>query len=432
MHLSRYLKIYPAKQRPGYYLLYSTLRGSSALLSERSLALVQDGTLAEPESGTLKRLGILVPDLNEERQQMCDIIDEADVRSRVFRGIVVLNLACNLDCSYCYEGGFRFDQKMSEATAGRLVDWLIREKLAKGHDVSLSFYGGEPLLTPELIRRISEPLREAARVHQVTYNFSLVTNGTLLTRAVAEELLPLGLNGAKFTLDGPPEVHNAQRPYTSGADSFDSIVANLAAVCDLVPIQLGGNFTEENYREFPRLLDHLVAHGITGDRLLQVLFTPITPQAGCSEYNSGCACSSAPWLVEAHLFLREAILARGFVPSKPKLAACIVELSNNFVANWDGSLFKCPTFMAYPELSIGNLSDGIGDYRASHSIRNWRTERCLDCSYLPICFGGCRFLTKLQGKELSEVDCHFDFLEATLETFLNQNMNYPATAGAKR
>jgi len=425
MPLSRYLKFYPDRNRPGYYLLYSTLRGSSVRLSKKTLEAAQNGTVTGPEADTLARLGFLVPDLDREREQVLALVDQVDQQSRVFRGIVVLNLECNLDCGYCYEGGFRGEVRMSEDTAGMLVDWLIREQISQGFDVSLSFYGGEPLLTPGLIRRISEPLRAAAREHQVRYNFNLVTNGTLLNRALAEELLPLGLNGAKFTLDGPAEVHDAQRPYASGAGSFDTIVENLDAVCDLIPIQLGGNFTEDNYREFPRLLDRLVEYGITGERLMQVLFTPVTPQAGCTEYSAGCSSSSAPWLVEAQIFLREAILSRGFPTTKPKVSACVVELKRNFVVNWDGSLYKCPTFMAYPELSIGHLSAGIADYRASHCIRNWQNERCLDCAYLPICFGGCRFLTLLQDKPLGEVECHFEFLEATLETFLLQNQSYP-------
>lgn len=427
MRISRYLKIFPSPQRPGYSLVYSTLRGSSALLSGATLEAALNGTLGQKEAETLARLGILVADPDRELEEMRGIIEQVDDRTRIFKAIVVLNLECNLDCGYCYEGEFRGGQQMSEATAQLLVDVLIGDRLSKGMDVSLSFYGGEPLLSRDLIRRISEPLLAAAREHQVRYSFTLVTNGTLLTREVALELLPLGFSGAKFTLDGPAKVHDLQRPYASGAGSFATIVDNLAEVWDLVPIQLGGNFQQENYREFPLLLDELKGRGITPEKLAQVLFTPVTPQAGCSEYTSGCACSDAPWLTEALVFLREAILSRGYATSKPHLSACVVEVKHSMVVNWDGSLYKCPTFMAYRDLSIGSLACGVTDYGASHHLRNWRKERCLECPYLPLCFGGCRFLTLLQGKELSEVDCRFDFLDATLERYLLQDLAYPAS-----
>jgi uncharacterized protein len=339
---------------------------------------------------------------------------------------VVLNLDCNLACGYCYEEDFRGNIYMSEATAQLLVDTLVGERISRGMDVSLSFYGGEPLLSLELIRRISEPLQEAARQHQVSYSFSLVTNGTLLNRETAERLLPLGLKGAKFTLDGPREVHDGQRPYASGAGSYDAILENIAAVWDIVPLQLGGNFRQENFRAFPRLLDDLISRGITGEKLVQVQFTPVTPKAGCSEYASGCASSDEPWLIEALLFLRGEILAKGFPAPKPAVSACIVEFEDNLVVNWDGSLYKCPAFMGWPEMSIGSLAGEVADYSETHGLGNWKIDACLDCPYLPLCFGGCRFLTLLHGKSLSEVDCRRAFLDASLEQLLQQNLTHPA------
>ena len=425
MQLSRYLKVYPTKDRPDHFLLYSTLRGSLIHVSGETLRAAQAGTLSGAESATLQRLGLMVADLDAEREQMRGFIERANGRSRIFRAIVVLNLDCNLDCGYCYEADFRGDHYMSEATARLLVDMLVRDRISRGFDVSLAFYGGEPLLSQELIRSISEPLQDAALKHQVNYSFTLVTNGTLLNRECAEKLLPLGLKGAKFTLDGPRDIHDGQRPYASGAGSFDTILDNISAIWDIVPIQLGGNFARENYRDFPRLLDHLISCGITPEKLAQVQFTPVTPKAGCAEYVSGCVSSDEPWLIEALLFLRGEIVSRGFATSKTRVSVCIVELEHNLVVGCDGSLYKCPAFMGWQGLSIGSLAQGVADYGASHCIGNWQTEGCLDCAYLPLCFGGCRFLTLLQGRSLSEVDCRRGFLDAALERLLRQNRDFP-------
>jgi uncharacterized protein len=424
MQLSRYLKAYPSQDRPGYVLLYSTLRGSTAFISDSAWQQARTGNLPPETAQSLLRLGILVEDPEQEKELVRGLAERADTRSTVYRAMLVLNLDCNLDCGYCFEGGFRGNHEMSEEMADLLVRILVNEQLSRGKSVVVSFYGGEPLLSEGLIRRISEPLLAAAREHKVRYNFNLITNGTLLNRAMAQRLVPLGLNGAKFTLDGPAEVHNRQRPYAGGAGSFETICDNLAAVCDLVPINLGGNFTRENYREFPKLLDQLACRGITPEKLIQVQFAPVTPQAGCSEYASGCACSAEPWLVEAQIYLREAILSRGYPTSKPSVAGCLVEVRDNVVVNWDGSLYKCPAFMGWPGLRIGRLGEAIMDFRASHCLGNWHNERCLACAYLPLCFGGCRFLTLVQGKPLSEVDCRFDFIEATLEQTLLQNLTH--------
>lgn len=422
MHLSRYLKAYPSQDRPGHYLLFSTLRLSKVLVPADTLERARTGELTDPERETLARLGMLVPDPSLEREQVRGFLERVKERSRTYKVMVVLNLDCNLECGYCYEGEFRGGHYMSAATADLLVETLLRERVEQGWDLTLSFYGGEPLLSLDLIRRISEPLLAAARREGTKYGFSLVTNGTLLNRETAHALLPLGLQTAKFTLDGPREIHDVQRPYASGAGSFDSIVDNIAEVWDLFPIQLGSNFLQENYREFPKLLDQLVARGITPDRLSMVQFTPVTPKAGCAEHGSGCASSSAPWLVDALMYLREETLSRGFRTSRPSVSACVVELDDNIVVTCEGTLYKCPAFMGDKAMSVGTLSEGIRDYSASHCIGNWQTDLCLDCPYLPLCFGGCRFLTVLQGKGMEEVDCKSDFLDATLERTLLQDM----------
>lgn len=427
MYLSRYLKIYPVKHRPDHFLVYSTLRSSVAVVPGDTLRSIQSGAAAAAECEALARLGVLVEDADAEKEQMRGMVDRINSRFRHFKPMVVLNLDCNLNCGYCYEEEFRCGRYMTEQTADLLVETLLRDRISKGWDVTVSFYGGEPLLSQDLIRRISEPLLQGADRHGVKYCFTLVTNGTLLNRDAAKKLLPLGLRGAKFTLDGPREIHDGQRPYTSGAGSFDTIVHNLAEIWDLVPIQLGGNFRQENYREFPRMLDHLVSLGLCGEKIPHVQFTPVTPKAGCSEQGSGCASSSEPWLVEALLYLREETLARGFRTSKPAVNLCIVELEDNVVVNCEGRFFKCPAFMGDERMSIGSLADGMKEYGETHGIGNWKIEECLDCSYLPLCFGGCRYITRVQGRELKEVDCRREFFDATQEQMLLQNIAYPAT-----
>lgn len=426
MKLSRYLKVYSSPDRPGHFLIYSTLRNSVARVSAETLAALQSENLPSKECEALLRLGMLVEDPDLEREQLRGVIKQANSHTRHFKVSVVLNLDCNLNCGYCFEGDLRGGRYMAQTTAELLVETLMRDRISRGWDLTVTFYGGEPLLSRELIRSISEPLLAAAKSHGVNYGFNLVTNGTLLTRDCAMRLVPLGLKGAKFTLDGPREIHDGQRPYASGGGSFDAIVANLAEICDLITIQLGSNFRQENYREFPRLLDQLSSCGITPDKLAAVMFTPVVSTSGCSDYNSGCNFSEEPWLMEAIPYLREATLARGYRTPRLKPSACVVELEDNLVVDCEGKFYKCPAFMGWEGMSVGSLTQGLQQYHDSHGIGNWQVEACLDCCYLPLCFGGCRFITKLRGKELTEVDCRRKFYDATLERTVLQNLTYPA------
>lgn len=431
MQISTYLKIYPYPDQPGMNLVYSTLRSSVVLLSDHLLEAARNDTLSGEEREALVRLGTLTPDRSAEREQMRTIFDISRI-NEPFSAVVVLNLDCNLACPYCYEDKFRGKQYMNTETAGLLVEIIRRDRISRGQPVRLTFYGGEPLLSLDLIRSISLPLREAARERGVGFSFSLVTNGTLLNRACAEELVALGLSGAKITIDGPAELHNQSRPYVSGRGSYDAILCNILDIYDIVPLQLGGNFTRDNYRDFPRMLDDLLARGIVPSRVSTVLFAPVVPKSGervVADFNTGCACSYEPWLMEAGIYLREETLKRGFSAPKTKLSACMVELENELVINYDGSFYKCPAFMAYPELRVGSLAEGIGDYRESHNMDLWKTEECLGCAYLPLCFGGCRLMTLLRNGAINVVDCRRDYFDTVLESVVRQDLAYQ---GSKR
>jgi len=398
MHLSRYIKQYPCKDSPDRVLLFSTRRLSKAVVPRSVLKSVEEGTLSPDSVATLTRLGILVPDSEAERREMLTIMTDAEERLKKAFLMAVMNLDCNLACTYCYEGKQRGRYYMSADTADLLVKYAEEQFLRHGKDLTIDFYGGEPLLSQDLIRDISRRLKTSAGREGTAYGFTLVTNGTLLTADVVSQLVPLGLKSARVTLDGPRENHDRYRPFSSGKGSFDNIVRNLLDVCGLVKIGIGGNYTQENYREFPLLLDELTALGLTPDKIAHVMFYPVSNTLGehlMPEFSEGCCSADEPWLVDASLFLREEILKRGYYTPKVMPTTCMIEFRDNLVVHYDGTLYKCPAFIGLEGLDAGSLESGIHDYRESHNMDVWKKDECLDCAYLPLCFGGCRFMKLL-------------------------------------
>jgi uncharacterized protein len=168
--------------------------------------------------------------------------------------------------------------------------------------------------------------------------------------------------------------------------------------------------------------------------LHMVLFSPVIPKSDGStfgDFSASCSCTSEPWLIEASLYLREETLKRGFNTLKPLPSACMVEFSNDLVIGYDGGFYKCPAFMGYEELKVGTLSEGIRDYSDSHNMDVWKTEECLDCAYLPLCYGGCRFLRRLRTGAIGGVDCRKDFLDAVLEKYVRQDLELRANPSQK-
>jgi uncharacterized protein len=426
MPLSKYTKIYPSPDETDSIIIYSTKNASALLVSSGLIEDIQKNCLSDEEKETLTAHGCLVRDATEEKREILSFIHEVNALDKTLNYIVVLNLDCNLGCTYCFEGERKGKFYLSDETADRFVDFVKRSSAGK-EEIHITFYGGEPLLSMERIEDISKKLRLFTEQQGVAYGFSLVTNGTLLTPANVKRLTPLGLKSAKVTLDGPKEVHDTFRPFKSGAGSFDVIMRNVRDVSDLMRIQIGGNYTQEHYRAFPRLLDVLSGNGLTPDKLYLVKFDPVVNESSefaPRDFHDGCNSINEPWVSEASLFLREEILKRGYKTQKVMPSPCAIEREGNLVVNYDGALYKCPGLIGRADCCVGDLKSGSIDYSQSHDLDAWKNEECLACEYLPLCFGGCKYMKLLHDGTLRGINCQKEYLDRTLAGLVAQDIKY--------
>jgi uncharacterized protein len=427
MKLSRYAQVYPHAEDKESVILFSAKRASAVLVPAGLVEDIEKGGLTEEERDTLTGLGLLANSEEEEKQEMLGFIRELNDLDKTLKFTVVLNFDCNLGCKYCFEGARKGKFYLSDETADQFIDFVRRSDWSTKEAINITFYGGEPLLSTDRIAGLSEEISSFAKQKNLKFSFSLVTNGTLLTPDVVGRLAPLGLKSAKVTLDGPKEVHDSFRPFTSGKGSFDVIVRNIKDVCDLTVVQIGGNYTKDHYREFPRLLDHLMDTGITPDKVSLIKFDPVVKENGKSalpDFNDGCSSLDEPWLIDAALYLREEILRRGYRTAGITPSPCIIQMNSSLVVNYDGVLYKCPALIGRKNCSVGELKGGLIDCRTSHSLEAWKNEECLACGYLPLCFGGCKYMLLLSTGGMNGVNCRKRYLDRTLCGFVSQDIKY--------
>lgn len=433
MYPAHYLHIFP-NFKGDEALLLALPNCSTMLMPEKSLDAFLNGLVPEGAAQALSRAGFMVADPEQEKERIHSYIEELNKINRTLRVSVILNLTCNFSCSYCYEGSMKGDHQMDLDTADRLIEYLQKKYDERRKEkMILDLYGGEPLLSVPLIKYIAGKLQPWVEKRGGKFEFTLVTNGSLLTRPTVERLLEFGLDRARVTIDGPAANHNQYRPFKNGGASYETIVNNLLAVHDLIKVAVGGNFTEANYRMFPEMLDDLIAAGLTPDKLHLVRLSPVTNTSGefAPRFSEGCQSITEPWLAEANLFLREEILKRGFQTPKPAPAICMIDVDDSFVIHYDGSLYKCPGLIGQGQFAIGHIENGNFDYRRTYNLDNWRREeKCRECRYLPLCFGGCRYSRYQRVGEMSGVECMKDYLDKTLEEMLRQDFKYrqPMTA----
>lgn len=149
-------------------------------------------------------------------------------------GVLILGLTerCNLCCDYCCFGG-KFEGQRTHSN--RSMDWetarLAIDPFLEGDSVGdgsypVTFYGGEPLLEFELLRRCVEYAENKAQTLGKKVHFSVTTNGTLLEGETLDFLV-----AHKFliliSLDGPQEAHDRYRLFANGQGSFETVRRNI-------------------------------------------------------------------------------------------------------------------------------------------------------------------------------------------------------------
>lgn len=172
-----------------------------------------------------------------------------------------LTFRCNLRCIMCpiWRAGERGNNPdyYNELSTDRLLSLMDElKKLDTGH---LHFTGGEPLLRKDLF----EILRHGK---ELGMSFSVNTNGTLISRNIAEKLIDSGVQKVIFSIDSPnPEIHDeirgrkgAWRKAIEGMTNLDIVRKELdsPSKITIVTVLMSLNYkTVDEIMDFKRVVD---------------------------------------------------------------------------------------------------------------------------------------------------------------------------------
>ena len=133
---------------------------------------------------------------------------------------------CNINCSYCYLPDRDNPNKISINTVERIIDTLVKNKILNGH-LSIVWHAGEPLvLPPSFYKPLFKLIDAKLQPLGVSVHYSMQTNGTLITQEwcdfIKEENIRIGVS-----IDGPQQVHDANRKMRNGRGTFDKVIAGI-------------------------------------------------------------------------------------------------------------------------------------------------------------------------------------------------------------
>ena len=172
---------------------------------------------------------------------------------------------CNLRCRYCFAstGDFGTGHRMTMdfETAKRAIDWVV-EKSGKRRNIEVDFFGGEPLMAMDTVKRTVEYARSLEQAHNKCFRFTITTNGILLSDENID-YINREMSNVVLSLDGRKNVNDHMRPTINGKGSYDVIVPKfqkLVAGRGTKDYYVRGTFTRENL-DFSEDVMHLASLG---------------------------------------------------------------------------------------------------------------------------------------------------------------------------
>lgn len=312
---------------------------------------------------------------------------------------IVPTLSCNFECNYCYQGSLKDKSIMSPEVQARTIDF-IKQNIKDVKRVSLTWFGGEPLIGLKAIKNLSDRIIPYCDKNGIFYQATLITNGYMLTQETVGDLYARRLRTIQITLDGPREVHNSIR-YVKGSrkDTFDRILKNIALYCDDYPIQtvIRVNMDMHNKGKVKELIDQLSDAGL-GNKNVSMYFAPIESST------SVCRRVAADTLdirdfsnleFDLYKMANKNGLCKASLPMQ-FMGLCGATKPKGYVIVPNGDIHKCWETVSFPERRIGNVNDGNISLTNTNKLlwEQWspfQNDTCRSCTVLPNCVGFCPY-----------------------------------------
>lgn len=337
--------------------------------------------------------------------------------------LVVTN-RCNLKCSYCFESGddkmkynngsnYFKSSDMTYFTACSAIDFFYKlAKKKKEKFISLTFFGGEPLIRFPFITEIFNYIEDNYNHNGVDFYYGVTTNATLLNKDMIEYFL-LHSFSLMFSIDGCKEGHDIERKLFSGGGSFGLIETRLGYICEFIS----------------RTVARASIKMIITPRNVKYLYQSILY---LSKFN--CPISfdinfEAEWDQKGLDIYREQIskVLKNYYHIK-KENVSVVEIEkiidycrykynrevgvfedcgagiNRFNVSTTGDIYGCARFQSANQLCLGNVMEGFSHITNPFENKGVTTNQCQNCKIAYMCMGHCYAINLLLSGSLYKPD----------------------------
>ncbi len=310
---------------------------------------------------------------------------------------------CNLRCEYCFaaKGDFGTGRElMPLEVAKKAIDFLI-EKSANRHNLEVDFFGGEPLMNFDVVKKTVEYARSIEKQHNKNFRFTITTNGLLLTDDKID-FINREMSNVVLSLDGRKEINDKLRVSPNGQGSFDAIVPKYQKLVKErgdKDYYVRGTFTRNNL-DFTNDVIKMAELGF--DQL------SIEPVVSDEKLDYSIKEADLPRVFEEYETLAKEMIKRKkngkcfnffhFMIDLDQGPCAIKRLrgcscGNEYIAvTPNGDIYPCHQFVGHEQWKMGNVventfSDEIKNQFAKTNI--YTKEKCKNCWAKFFCSGGC-------------------------------------------
>lgn len=320
--------------------------------------------------------------------------------------------SCNLGCSYCFEKEIQSRiGPMSSVTALAALDFAFK-KAAGASRLALHFGSGEPLIRFDLLQSI---VAEAARRAEATgqsITYELTTNATLVTEEIAAFLRDHPFN-IRVSCDGPPDLHDAFRPFVGGQSSYSAVEKGLRLLLEYMPERVTVNSVFFGRSRLVRLWAwakdigvrhyHVIKVGSFdnsnhGLRESELLHFREDLESVCNDLFSDIAEGRVP--IDYQPITK--VVRRLMIP-EPITRFCGVAGSYLGVAS-NGTVYPCFRHLGIEQYKLGDVWNEVDDGGRQRFLGHEAADvdsrpTCRDCWARYLCGGGCYADSTTYGPE---------------------------------
>ena len=357
---------------------------------------------------------------------------------------------CNLRCTYCYAGGGSYGGEarvMRPELAARAARHLV-DASGDLESVTLVLFGGEPLLNLPALKAAVLEGEAAAAARGKRLVVSITTNGTRFTPEVLDFLADHRI-GVSVSIDGPPDLHDANRPYvgSKGRGSYADVVDGVTRLRERTgrPPAARVTLNPDQWARIPEVFEHVLGLGF-----LEVGIAPTSPvSAKLLPTPAQDEALFAGFSRLAQRFLDDA--GRGRVLPFSNLLDLLAKLhlgqvkgvpcgaGLGYVAmDAEGAFYLCHRFAGNGKFRIGDLDAGIDHAKARACLDEQaapREDACSSCWARSLCAGGCHYENHQRESVLGLPQggsCHFirRWIELGIRTYgeLRADPDHPVLA----